>query len=527
MTTTLRRRLAVAAVVLAVVAGVIGGCAPRRAERAPRPVSPAPPPASGGAPGEATVKLVRSYPRDGGVDVATDGALLLEFDVPIASQSLGAAVTFEPDVRGVWERYGGSTVYAFRSSGRMAADTKYTLKVGPGLKHESGAPVAGAFVITYRTKPSPAITFAWPSWSPDGRRVAYWRTGDPGGTELRVAEVAAGADPRTLDSRGGPDGPPVWFDAGTVAYAGRGPTAGVDNRPFALGVWKTPAVGGTRVQVVDGGDLGEPTNLTVFLSTDRKTMVLQAGYGGVDAHSDVMQALVMAQVDGSDQPQRALGAPGGTQRFLGWGAGGVLFLDTFAMMNHSHTFGYDLWWSDLRGAATACVTVSRGEPFVRNFGGASWAGDRGVVWTWRAVDTSDRILHEPAAAYAMLPFGGTGGAGTSGGAGTVAGGKGPWRLEMLDLGSQVREAAISPDGKTLAFTVNAGGRWEIRVAPWNAGSVQVASAVTVSEPGIGQATSPAWSPDGRWLAYVVAGGGQDGLWVVGADGGGRRRLDGR
>jgi dipeptidyl aminopeptidase/acylaminoacyl peptidase len=83
----------------------------------------------------------------------------------------------------------------------------------------------------------------------------------------------------------------------------------------------------------------------------------------------------------------------------------------------------------------------------------------------------------------------------------------------------VREVALSPDGRTVAYTVGMrdqpgrpyGQLWLIDVASQKATRIGGDKAT---------ASEPHWSPDGNWVAYDGTDGAQDGLWVVHPDGSG-------
>jgi dipeptidyl aminopeptidase/acylaminoacyl peptidase len=83
----------------------------------------------------------------------------------------------------------------------------------------------------------------------------------------------------------------------------------------------------------------------------------------------------------------------------------------------------------------------------------------------------------------------------------------------------VSEVALSPDGRTVAYTVTMydqpgrpyGRLWLIDVATRHATRVGGDSAT---------AGEPHWSPNGQSIAFNGAQGGQSGLWIVHADGGG-------
>jgi Tol biopolymer transport system component len=75
-----------------------------------------------------------------------------------------------------------------------------------------------------------------------------------------------------------------------------------------------------------------------------------------------------------------------------------------------------------------------------------------------------------------------------------------------------REPAVSPDGRTLAYSSDAAGSFQIFLFPLPSGPPRQ---LTFDPKG---AEQPAWSPMGDRLAYHN----DDGVWVVGADGTGTR-----
>ena len=79
-----------------------------------------------------------------------------------------------------------------------------------------------------------------------------------------------------------------------------------------------------------------------------------------------------------------------------------------------------------------------------------------------------------------------------------------------------REPAVSPDGKTLAYSSDVKGALQIYLMPLPTGPERQ---LTNDPQG---AEQPAWSPDGTRLAYHNDGG----VWVIGADGQGRRSVVG-
>jgi len=90
--------------------------------------------------------------------------------------------------------------------------------------------------------------------------------------------------------------------------------------------------------------------------------------------------------------------------------------------------------------------------------------------------------------------------------------------EILSL-RQVGSPAISPDGRTVAFTVTTAD-WkenrfdtEIWIAREGAPAVQLTRTEKQSS------TTPRWSPDGRWLAFLTDRGNKTQVWLIRPDGG--------
>lgn len=97
----------------------------------------------------------------------------------------------------------------------------------------------------------------------------------------------------------------------------------------------------------------------------------------------------------------------------------------------------------------------------------------------------------------------------------------------------VNELAVSPDGRSLAFTtLKSGESKAVMVVPTEGGPARVVYRVPKNGPAIPNFSGLAWTPDGRELLFVVGRGeqaivgipGERDLWAIPANGGEPRRL---
>ncbi len=81
-------------------------------------------------------------------------------------------------------------------------------------------------------------------------------------------------------------------------------------------------------------------------------------------------------------------------------------------------------------------------------------------------------------------------------------------IEQFVAVDSPREPRLSPDGRRVAYTAEAGGARQVFVLELRSG---LARQVTASEHAV---SDPQWAPDGAWLAFVR----EKALWIVGLDG---------
>jgi tricorn protease len=83
-------------------------------------------------------------------------------------------------------------------------------------------------------------------------------------------------------------------------------------------------------------------------------------------------------------------------------------------------------------------------------------------------------------------------------------------------GADEDHPAWSPDGRTIAYTTDAGGRQEIAIRPAEGGAEKILTSFTE-----GYFYAPIFSPDGKMLAFSD---GAHRLWIVGTDGGAPKQV---
>lgn len=148
---------------------------------------------------------------------------------------------------------------------------------------------------------------------------------------------------------------------------------------------------------------------------------------------------------------------------------------------------------------------------------------------WR-VPISDEAVGEPAARRVTLPT--ARGVSPRIGPGYLlylsskGGNDGLWKfadetgveLWSASLGRVFEGAAISPDGRRVAFTAQKGGRNRLYLMnPNGTGVVELAGSLNIRG-------APAWPPAGEWVTVAAAGGESEGLFKVSLDGGQPVRL---
>jgi Tol biopolymer transport system component/DNA-binding winged helix-turn-helix (wHTH) protein len=324
-----------------------------------------------------------------------------------------------------------------------------------------------------------------PSWSPDGRYIAFIRYSGPatfgeyGGTSYSSTEVLS------IPALGGPE-----------RHLGR------VNRPAICARDVTWSPDGKSVVVGDKPSPGEPSGLFMLsLENDEKNRITSVPPGASDDSdpafspdgqtlaflrwsADATTDIYLQNVTSGSEPRR-LTFEEGYMRGLAWtpDGGGIIFscLDRSGVLN--------LWRVPVSGGQRDAL-AGFGED-----GSAPTVSRRGDHLAYTRHDDNINIWRIPATRSARLA------------------------KELIAGPREQLSGEFSPDGKQIVFASDRSGNYEIWVASSDGSNPVPLTSFRGRVTG-----TPHWSPDGRWIAFDSRPGARPGVFVVGVEGGAPRRL---
>jgi Tol biopolymer transport system component/DNA-binding winged helix-turn-helix (wHTH) protein len=331
------------------------------------------------------------------------------------------------------------------------------------------AAAAGWLALHRREEPSewtepPAVarqlTFAsaldvYPDFSPDGRFLAY-ATSASGAFELEVRPMAPDARAQRITSDRQGNIQPDWSpDGQSLAY----------HSMRAGGVWIIPALGGVARRIAQVG-------ASPAWSPDGRSIVFQSGepstveIGGTPPPS----RLVLVDVgSGRQQPLTRVGHPIGAHTEPAWSPGGQRVAFVVRAVSRA-----EIWSTALDGS----------EP----------------IRVWSCSGGCSRVAYEPSGRGVIFSVWGQGYFRLALDADTGAAIGRPIQL-VSQRGDSAGHIAVSPDGRTVAFTEPA-VRSNLYALSLDGRSRAVGEPVAITS-NTGRTATPAFSPDGGRVAFAA------------------------
>lgn len=395
------------------------------------------------------------------------------------------------DAREGWPRFspdGELIAFSRREPGAQAPH----IRIVPAL---GGDPVS--------TIPDAAV----PAWSPDGRRLAYLRAAPdgsaslvvsrPDGTETRTVLAAGGTYPFLRHPAWSPDGRHIAIVRGTGGVAGEiwlVPAGGGEPRRVIVDppevFSESPAFTRDGLGIVHSSNRGGATNIWFHPLRGGEPVRLTAG-AGPDAIPTVADDGTISYINTRWRNSLEVHRLGdGAVRTLATHAPylwGPVFSPDGAEVAFSRSEVDGTWhiWSvpAAGGTPTRLTDTPDGEVYPRY----TRDGRSLFFHTW----SSTRRV-------GVVPRGGG-------------------AVKLISFGERLAGFPDpAPDGRRIALTLGGEDAERVYIAPAGGGEPRLLSASA--------GTVPRWSPDGALIAFAANRGYRGGIFVIGADGRGERRL---
>ncbi|HEX7361226.1 MAG TPA: winged helix-turn-helix domain-containing protein [Bryobacteraceae bacterium] len=368
-------------------------------------------------------------------------------------------------------------------------------------------------IVPFTAVPGPQ---SWPAFSPDGNRVAFGWTGGTGTCSHIYVKTVGAASQVELTHSGECDSSPSWSRNGRwIAFLRSQPASG-------LGLYVIAAVGGTARKIAD---VNGPVDYRPAWTPDGKGLVV------MDSEPpEVPPSLFRVAIDSGDKRRVTTADLSGTGdwcpayspngRMLAYlhNTGSIRLsplevehVDAHGMpsvlpkMIETGSFGFTSFdWSadgrfliatDPSGLVRVALSGGSAEPLPFPSGSEPAVAPHGSRMVYVRPYRDTDIFRVP-------------------------GPRGSGSVSRLISSTRAESAPqYSADGRRIAFVSDRTGSEEIWVADSDGQNVR--QVTSFEGPGVG---SPRWSPDGKWIAFDSTASGNAGIYIVAPNGGQVRKI---